>query len=70
MYCRFFDAAWTQSNFKHQAMLITQLAKTLQSLSTEEVQSLPNKDAETPGFHDRLCMCWNVCCQCGRRRRS
>ncbi len=59
--------SWTQSNFKHQAMLITQLAKILQSLSTEEAQSLPNKDAETPGVHDRLCMCWNVFCRRGRR---
>ncbi|KAL0049266.1 hypothetical protein WJX82_010048 [Trebouxia sp. C0006] len=45
---------WTQSNFKHQGMIVSQLAKVLQSIPTEEAQALPDKDPETIGINDRL----------------
>ena len=58
---------WTQSNFKHQALLVSELAKVLQSITAEEAEALPDKDPETIGFHDRLCGFWKACSQCCSR---
>lgn len=55
---------WTQSNFKHQGMLVSEVAKMLQSISVDEAQALPYKDPETIGAHDRLCGCWKACTLC------
>ncbi|DBB05022.1 TPA: hypothetical protein ACH3X3_010294 [Trebouxia sp. C0006] len=47
-----------QSNWKHQAMIISELCRVLQSISRGDAQALPLKDLEAGGFHDKLCsMC-------------
>lgn len=60
---------WTQSNFKHQGMLVSDVAKMLQSISIDEAQALSDKDPETIGAHDRLCGCLKACSQCCSRRK-
>lgn len=55
---------WQQSNWKHQAIIITQLCRVLQSISEEEAQALPLKDPETGGLHDKLCSMCHACVTC------
>ena len=47
-------AAWQVSSWRDRNEIVTLITKSLQDITEEEAQTQPFKDAEPPGWHDRL----------------
>lgn len=54
-------AAWQVSSWRDRNEIVTLITKSLQDITEEEAQTQPFKDAEPPGWHDRLSVTVELC---------
>lgn len=53
--------AWQMGSWRERNEVVTLITKTLHDIPEEKAQTLPFKDTEAPGLHDRLSSTLELC---------